>query len=121
MLLVSLARLHRSSLELGISVVNNVHSARRRSAFRHHRLRIDDAVASRGGLNHIGVLRFEDGEFFLGFPVEPRIGSKEKIHLFQTALIGFGVKSPDYGNSESVARTENVKSLLSDMLKHDGA
>lgn len=78
-------------------------------------------MATRSGLNQIGILRLEDGESFFSFPVEPRVGSKEKIHLLQSALVGFRVKGPDYGYRESVARAEYVKGLLSDVLKHDGA
>lgn len=78
-------------------------------------------AASRSGLNQIGILRFENSKSFLGFPVEPRVGSKEKIHFFQSALIRFGVKGPHYGNREGIARTKDIKGLLSDVLEHDGA
>lgn len=43
------------------------------------------------------VLLFQHRKCLLCVPSPRGISSKEQVHLFQCALIGFGIKRPDYG------------------------
>lgn len=74
-----------------------------------------------GGLDKLGVLFFEQLEVALGLPVPDGIRGKEEIHLLERALIRLGVESPDHGDGEGVASSEDIKSTLADVFEHDRA
>lgn len=107
-------------LKLGVDYFIEIHAARCLALF-DSRLRISYTLASCSGLDDVRVLLFENGELFFGFPIEPRVGSKKKIHFFQRTLVGFGVEGPNDRYGEGVANAEDIKSLFSDVLKHNGA
>ncbi len=91
------------------------------SLLRQTGLGVDDTVAASGGLDDIGVLFLEKGEVALSVPHPWRISGEEKIHLFERALVGFGVESPNHGKSDDVGGTEDVVGFLIKSCKHDRA
>ena len=81
-------------------------------------------MATLGGLDELGVLFLEKFVVFLGFPSPDAVGSEDQVHLFQSALVGLGVESPDHGNGDHVGSTEDVVGLftegLEDVWQHHG-
>lgn len=84
-------------------------------------LGIEDGVTALGGLNELGVLLLEDLEVALSLPVPDAVRCEEQVHFLKSALVGFGVQSPDHGNGDGVGGGEDVVSLLVESLEHDGA
>lgn len=72
-------------------------------------------------LDKLGVLLLENAEVPLGLPVPWAVGSEEKVHLLKSALVGFGVESPNHGEGDQVGGGEDVVSLFVESLEHDRA
>ena len=72
-------------------------------------------------LDEIGILLLEDGEVLLGLPVPDAVGSEEKIHFLERALVGLGVEGPDHGNGDQVAGGEDVEGVFVERVEHDWA
>lgn len=83
-------------------------------------LRVDDRVATLGGLDELWVLLLKDGEVLLSFPVPDAVRGEKKIHLLKSALVGLRVQAVDHGQRNDVGNTEDVVSLLLEGFEDDG-
>ena len=83
-------------------------------------LRIDDRVATLGGLDKLRVLLLENGKVPFRLPIPDTISREEKIHLLKSTLIRFRVQAVDHGERDDVGDTEDVICLLLQSLEDDG-
>ena len=83
-------------------------------------LRVDDRVATLGGLDQLRVLLLENCKVLLRFPVPDAISRKEKIHLLKSTLVRFRVQAVDHGERDDVGDTKDVICLLLKSLEDDG-
>ena len=83
-------------------------------------LRIDNRVATLGGLDKFRVLLLENGKVPLRLPIPDTIGREEKIHLLKSTLVRFRIQAVDHGERDDVGDTEDVICLLLQSLEDDG-
>ena len=82
-------------------------------------LRVDDGVASLGGLNEFWVLLLEQLEVAFGFPGPDAVRGKDEVHFFQGALVRFRVEGPDHGDGEDVGSAEDVVGLFCESFEDE--
>ncbi len=83
-------------------------------------LRINDAIAPMRSLHEFRILLDEDGEVALGFPVPDGVGGEDEVHLFEGALVRFGVEGPDYDEGGGVDGAEEVEGFFVELFEDCG-
>ena len=106
----------RASVVAGVQAHTTGNATATKTSFR-----VDNRMSALSSLDEIGVLLLKDGEVSLSVPIPDGIGSKEQVHFFKRALVGFGVQGPNHGDSDDVTSTEYVERLFTQSGEHDRA
>lgn len=80
-------------------------------------LSIQDTGPVVGGLDEIRILCLEPGEVLFRLPVPDAVARKDKVHLFQCPLVGFGVECPYDDDAGEVDAAEDVERFLIQLLE----
>lgn len=80
-------------------------------------LRVQDTGPVVGGLDEIRILCPEPGEVLFRLPVPDAVAGKDKVHLFQCPLVGFGIERPYDDDAGEVDAAEDVEGFLIKLLE----
>lgn len=84
-------------------------------------LNIHDAPTVTRSGNKLRLLSLQLSKLLLSIPDPRRVSGKEKIHLLKSSLVTLGVEGPDHRDSQQVAGTKDVQSVLANVGEHDRA
>lgn len=72
-------------------------------------------------LDQLRILFLQQGEILLRVPDPDGLACKQEVHLLECAMVRLGIEGIDDGDSEEVARAEEVERFFFESTKHYGA